>query len=44
MMPYFFMALRMIWTSEGKLDTLKALFSRKRAPMGGTLVDVLLEA
>src|SRR5581483_4146297 len=43
-MPYFFNAVRITWTSGGKGEISKPAFSRKRWPIGGYAVLVLLDA
>src|SRR5216684_2319169 len=42
--PNFFMAVRITWSSAGKVEILKLALSRSRVPMGGALGSVRVEA
>src|ERR1700719_3375139 len=42
--PYFFSAVRITWSSAGKPEISKLALRRSRVPMGGALVLVTVEA
>src|SRR5215472_18551376 len=42
--PYFFRAVRITWSSAGKPEMSKLDFKRRRSPMGGALGSVTVEA